>query len=93
MILDDGEPFMGFEVDVIDRSLTTPVECGDTNALKLEKYLSKDTVERFIVLPYPASDSGSLYNFTFTTLPRFQEYLDFKQKDSLAKLKTFHQRK
>lgn len=87
------EPFVGFEVDVIDASLTTPVECGDTNALKLEKYLSKNTVKRFIVLPYPVSDCSSLYSFTFTTLPRFQEYLDFKQKDSLNKLKTFHQRK
>lgn len=32
-------PLNGFEVDVIDKSLYFPVECGDTNALKLEKYL------------------------------------------------------
>lgn len=87
------ESFMGFEVDVIDTFLTTPIECGDTNALKLEKYLSKDTIKRFIVLPYPISDSNSLYSFTFTPLPRFREYLDFKQKDSYKKLKTFHRRK
>ena len=39
-------PLIGFEVDVIDKDLRFPTECGDTNALKLEKYLILPTTKK-----------------------------------------------
>lgn len=75
-------PFIGFEVDVIDRNKTFPTECGDTNAIKLEHYLIADGVKRMIVIPYP--HKGNIFAFIFTALPRFKDYVLFK-RDYLRK--------
>lgn len=70
-------PLIGFEVDVIDKKLKFPVECGDTNPLKLEKYLSLPTTEKFFVLPY--SHLKNLEIFEFFANPRFFDYIKHKQ--------------
>lgn len=69
-------PLIGFEVDVIDKDLRFPVECGDTNALKLEKYLALSTTDKMLILPYPHSD---VQIFQFQAKPRFFEYIKHKQ--------------
>lgn len=70
-------PFIGFEVDIIDKDLYFPVECGDTNALKLEKYLYLPTTKKVMVLPYP--HSKDLKIFEFSANPKFFEYIRHKQ--------------
>ena len=70
-------PLIGFEVDVIDEDLYFPTECGDTNALKLEKYLVLPTTKRMLILPYP--HSGDVRIFEFTANPQFFEYIKHKQ--------------
>lgn len=66
----------GFKVDVIDRLLRFPIECGDTNALKFEKYLSLSKVQNFSIIPYPRLQNLSIY--IFSTNPSFFEYIKFK---------------
>lgn len=73
-------PLIGFEVDVIDKDLHFPAECGDANALKLEKYLGLTGTKKMLVLPYP--HSGNVRVFEFVAKPRFFEYIKHKQ-DSL----------
>lgn len=70
-------PLIGFEVDVIDKSLHFPAECGDTNALKLEKYLALSTTREMLILPYP--DSRNVKVFLFESKSRFFEYIQHKQ--------------
>lgn len=70
-------PLIGFEVDVIDKDLSCPTECGDTNALKLEKYLSLPTTKRMLILPYP--HSGDVKVFEFVANPGFFEYINHKK--------------
>jgi|GEM_PF-2617216 hypothetical protein len=70
-------PLIGFEVDVIDKSLCFPIECGDTNALKLEKFLSLSTTKSFLILPYPHLEDLKI--FEFQAKPRFFEYINHKQ--------------
>lgn len=68
---------IGFEVDVIDKNLYYPTECGDTNALKLEKYLSLPSTKKMLILPYP--HTGDVKVFEFVAHPRFFEYIKHKQ--------------
>lgn len=68
---------IGFETDVIDKGLQFPTECGDTNALKLEKYLTLPTTKKMLVLPYP--HSGNVRVFEFVANPRFFKYIKYKQ--------------
>lgn len=68
---------IGFEVDVIDKDLHFPIECGDTNALKLEKYLTIPTTKKFFIIPYPHTLDVKL--FTFTALPDFFKYVKHKR--------------
>ena len=70
-------PLVGFEVDVIDKALCFPTECGDTNALKLEKYLDLPTTKKMLVLPY--LHSGNVKVFEFSANARFFEYIKHKQ--------------
>jgi len=70
-------PLIGFEVDVIDKDLSFPVECGDTNALKFEKYLLLPSVKKMLILPYPHSTDVQV--FRFEAKPRFFEYIKHKQ--------------
>lgn len=70
-------PLIGFEVDVIDKGLHFPTECGDTNALKLEKYLSLPSTKKVLILPYPHSESVKV--FEFVANPKFFEYIKHKQ--------------
>ena len=70
-------PLIGFEVDMIDKRLSYPVECGDTNALKLEKYLALLGTRKMLILPYP--HSGDVKVFEFSANPRFFEYIEHKQ--------------
>lgn len=70
-------PLVGFEVDIIDKDLRFPVECGDTNALKLEKYLTLSTTEKMLILSYP--HSGSVKVFIFEARALFFEYIRHKQ--------------
>lgn len=70
-------PLIGFEVDVIDKSLCYPTECGDTNALKLEKYLALPATKKMLILPYPRSENVKV--FEFQANPRFFEYIKHKQ--------------
>lgn len=70
-------PLIGFKVDVIDKKLQFPIECGDTNALKLEKYLFLPTTDKFFVLPYP--HFKDLEIFEFSAYPRFFDYIKHKQ--------------
>lgn len=70
-------PLAGFEIDVIDEGLCFPTECGDTNALKLEKYLSLSTTKKMLVLPYP--NSGDVKVFKFQANHRFFDYIKHKQ--------------
>ncbi len=70
-------PLIGFEVDVIDKDLYFPTECGDTNALKLENYLSFSTSKKMLILPYP--HSGDVKVFEFQANPKFFEYVRHKQ--------------
>lgn len=70
-------PLIGAEVDVIDKDLHCPVECGDTNALKLEKYLALSTTDRMLILPYPRS--ADVQVFQFEAKPSFFEYIRHKQ--------------
>ncbi len=70
-------PLIGFEVDVIDDGLCFPTECGDTNALKLEKYLSLSTTKKMLILPYP--NSADVKVFEFQANPKFFEYIKHKQ--------------
>lgn len=71
-------PLIGFEVDVIDKDLSYPTECGDTNALKLEKYLSLPTTKKMLILPYPHSADVKVFEFVANS--RFFEYIKHKQK-------------
>lgn len=75
-------PLSGFEVDLIDSNLNFPVECGDTSAIKLEKYLSLDKTEQFFIIPYPHLKDLLIYSFTAKA--KFFEYNSFK-KDYLNK--------
>lgn len=70
-------PLVGFEVDVIDKNLCFPIECGDTNALKLEKFLYLPATRKFLVLPYP--HLKDLKIFEFQANPKFFEYIKHKQ--------------
>lgn len=70
-------PLIGFEVDVIDKGLYFPVECGSTNALKLEKYLALPATKKMLILPYPHSTEVKV--FEFVANPRFFEYIQHKQ--------------
>lgn len=70
-------PLIGFEVDVIDKDLHFPTECGDTNALKLEKFLVLHTTKKMFVLPYP--HLGYVKVFEFVANSRFFEYIKYKQ--------------
>lgn len=67
---------VGFEVDVIDKNFHFPTECGDVNALKLEKYLSLPATKSFFVIPYPHLKDVML--FEFQALPKFFDYIKFK---------------
>lgn len=68
---------ISFEVDVIDKDSHFPVECGDTNALKLEKFLYLPSTKSFLVLPYP--HLKDLKIFEFQANPKFFEYIKHKQ--------------
>jgi len=70
-------PLIGFEVDVIDKNLWFPTECGDTNAMKLEKYLMLPTTKKMLVLPYP--HTGDVKVFDFSATSQFFEYIKHKQ--------------
>ncbi|EKD84799.1 MAG: hypothetical protein ACD_38C00158G0008 [uncultured bacterium] len=70
-------PLIGFEVDVIDKDLHFPVECGDTNVLKLEKYLFLPATKKMLILPYPHGEDVKV--FMFEAKPRFFEYIIHKQ--------------
>lgn len=70
-------PLIGFEVDVIDKDLSYPTECGDTNALKLEKYLGLLTTKKMLILPYP--HLADVKVFEFVANPSFFEYIKHKQ--------------
>lgn len=71
-------PLVGFEVDVIDKNLNYPAECGDTNALKLEKFLNLFETKSFLVLPYPHLENLKI--FEFQANPKFFEYIQHKQQ-------------
>ena len=75
--LRDEYPLIGFEVDIIDKDLHFPMECGDTNALKLEKYLALPVTKKMLVLPYP--HLKDLKIFEFIANPKFFEYIKHKQ--------------
>jgi len=82
---------IGFEVDVIDRDLNFPTECGNTNALKLEKYLSLPHTKKMLILPYPNLEDLKVFQFQAT--PRFFDYIKHKQEhfnQRNAKLAKFH---
>lgn len=68
---------IGFEVDVIDKALYYPVECGDTNALKLEKFLALPSTKEMLILPYP--HSGDVKVFEFSRNDNFLKYIKHKQ--------------
>lgn len=68
---------IGFEVDVIDKDLHFPAECGDTNALKLEKYLALPSTKKMLILPYPHSKDVRV--FIFEASPCFFDYIQHKQ--------------
>lgn len=70
-------PLIGFEVDVIDKDLAYPVECGDTNALKLEKYLTLPSVKRMFIFPYPHAEDVKVFEFQVN--PSFFDYIKHKQ--------------
>lgn len=70
-------PLIGFEVDVAVKDLSYLVECGDTNALKLEKFLYLPTTKSFFVLPYPHLEDIKI--FEFQADPKFFEYINHKQ--------------
>ncbi len=70
-------PLIGFEVDVIDKDLHFPAECGDTNALKLEKYRTLAATKKMLILPYPHSEGVKVFEFCANT--RFFEYIKHKQ--------------
>lgn len=70
-------PLIGFEVDVIDKDLWYPTECGDTNALKLEKYLGLPNTKRMLILPYPNANNVKI--FEFQANPKFFKYIKHKQ--------------
>ncbi|MBF0474157.1 MAG: hypothetical protein HQK93_10595 [Nitrospirae bacterium] len=70
-------PLSGFEVDVIDKDLQFPVECGDTNALKLEKYLALPSTKKMLIVPYPRL--GDVKVFEFCANNRFFEYIKHKE--------------
>lgn len=69
---------VGFKVDVVDRNLHYPIECGDTNSLKLEKYLQLYSTYKFIILPYPRLKD--LKAFIFSANPKFLTYIQFKSE-------------
>src|SRR3989344_6558544 len=71
-------PLIGFEVDLIDKGLHYPIECGDTSPIKLEKYLNLDTVINFSIIPYPRLQSVFLYKFVPNK--KFKEYINFKKE-------------
>ena len=70
-------PFVGFEVDVIDKLLTHPIECGDTNPLKLEHYLIANSVSDMVILPYP--HQKNVYGYSFVHKADFKKYILFKR--------------
>ncbi len=70
-------PLIGFEVDVIDEDLCFPTECGDTNALKLEKYLSLPNTKKMLVLPYPHLEDVKVFEFSANA--RLSGYIKHKQ--------------
>lgn len=70
-------PLIGFEVDVIDTDLHFPAECGDTNALKLEKYLDLPATKKMLIVPYPHTEDVRI--FEFVACPRFFEYVNHKR--------------
>lgn len=68
---------VGFEVDVVDEDLCFPSECGDTNALKLEKYLSLPSTKKMLIFPYPHSENVKVFEFQANT--QFFKYIEHKQ--------------
>lgn len=70
-------PLIGFEVDVIDKDLRYPTECGGTNALKLEKYLGLPTTKKMLILPYPHLEDVKV--FEFQANPKFFKYIKHKR--------------
>lgn len=70
-------PLIGFEVDVIDKDLHFPAECGSTNALKLEKYLALPSTKKMLIFPYPHSNELKVY--IFEAKPSFFDYIKHKQ--------------
>lgn len=80
-------PLIGFEVDLIDNDLHYPIECGDTNASKLEKYLTITGVKNFSIIPYPHLKMVILFQFTATKL--FFKYINFKKQFLNKKRATF----
>ncbi len=70
------QPFLGFEVDAIDRNLLFLTECGDTNASKFEKYLNSPA-QSMIIFPYP--QNRDVHAFIFTAHPKFHKYILHKK--------------
>lgn len=81
-------PLEGFEVDVIDKDLHFPAECGDTNALKLEKYLCIPSTRKMLIIPYP--HTGDVKVFEFSANPKFFEYIKHKQNFLNKQRSKFH---
>lgn len=78
---------IGFEVDVIDKDLHYPTECGDTNALKLERYLALPNTKKVLVLPYPHTQDVKV--FEFQANPQFFDYIAHRnnfQKNELRRV-------
>lgn len=63
---------------MICEDLYFPVECGDTNALKLEKFWLPSSIKKMLVLPYHNSLEVKLY--IFRQAPVFFEYIEHKKK-------------
>lgn len=71
------QSFCGFEADVIDKTLHFPIECGDTNPFKFEKYLLNENVKKLIIIPYP--HDKEIFAFIFTPTSKLKEYLLHKR--------------
>ncbi|MFH0937629.1 MAG: hypothetical protein V1808_05065 [Candidatus Daviesbacteria bacterium] len=78
------QPLAGFEVDVIDKSFSFPVECGDSNPSKVENYLAKERVKAMTMIPYPLS--GDVFAFIFKAKPKFKKYFSFKKNYMLGRM-------
>jgi len=80
--------FQGYIPDLIfgSNDNVTVVECGDTNPTKILDYLQRKEVNKIVIISYPKEDN-LIYQHIFSKGLDLEDYLHFKSKISLERIK------